>query len=70
MVMNFQIPHSESATFSAGAQFFNLFNFNHPNFDQPIGDAASPQLGSIIRSVSVPTSILGSFLGGDADAPE
>jgi len=64
VMRNFKIPHWESATFSAGAQFFNLFN--HPNFDQLFGDVASPQLGSIIRSVSVPTSILGSCLGGDA----
>ena len=64
VMKNFKIPHWESATFSAGAQFFNLSN--HPNFDQPVDVVASPQLGSIIRSVSVPTGIPGSFLGGDA----
>jgi hypothetical protein len=47
-----------------GLQFFNILN--HPNFDQPDGDIASSTFGSIINSVSVPTSILGSFLGGDA----
>lgn len=55
-------------------QFFNLFN--HPNFDLPVNDfAASPQLGqpsfpgnlgTVVRTVNTPTSILGSFLGGDA----
>jgi hypothetical protein len=45
-------------------QFFNLLN--HPNFDQPVGDIANSQFGLINTTVSTPTSILGSFLGGDA----
>ena len=62
---NFRIPHWEGAKLSAGAQFFNLFN--HPNFDQPVADIANPsQFGTIISTVNTPTSILGSFLGGDA----
>ena len=61
---NFNIPHWEGAKFGVGLQFFNLFN--HPNFDQPVGDIANPQFGSILQTVSTPTSILGSFLGGDA----
>jgi hypothetical protein len=40
--------------------------FNHPNFDQPVGDISNPNFGSIISTVNTPTSILGSFLGGDA----
>jgi hypothetical protein len=44
--------------------FFNLFN--HPNFDQPGADIASPTFGTITSTVNTPTSILGSFLGGDA----
>ena len=47
-----------------GAQAFNILN--HPNFDQPVNDIANPQFGSIIRTVGPPTSIFGSFLGGDA----
>ena len=48
-----------------GAQFFNLFN--HPNFDQPNRDIGDPSLfGHITKTVSPPTSILGSGLGGDA----
>ncbi|MGH9534309.1 MAG: carboxypeptidase regulatory-like domain-containing protein [Terriglobales bacterium] len=61
---NTQIPGWESAQLGIGVELFNLLN--HPNFDQPVGDLASPQFGSVINTVSVPTSILGSFLGGDA----
>jgi hypothetical protein len=60
-----KVPHWEGARFAAGVQFFNLFN--HPNFDQPFADVASPsQLGVILSTVNTPTSVLGSFLGGDA----
>lgn len=39
---------------------------NHVNFDQPVNDIASSNFGTIINTVSTPTSIVGSFLGGDA----
>ncbi|MGB8581164.1 MAG: hypothetical protein WCD47_10110 [Candidatus Sulfotelmatobacter sp.] len=58
------IPHWEGAKFQFGAQAFNALN--HPNFDQPVGDIANPQFGSIVRTVATPTSIFGSFLGADA----
>jgi hypothetical protein len=58
------IPHWEGAKFQFGAQAFNVLN--HPNFDQPVGDIANPQFGSIVRTVATPTSIFGSFLGADA----
>jgi hypothetical protein len=61
---NFKIPHWEGAQFGVGAQFFNILN--HPHFDQPDADIASPTFGSIINPVSSPTSIFGSFLGADA----
>ncbi|HZP63061.1 MAG TPA: hypothetical protein VFB28_06550, partial [Terriglobales bacterium] len=61
---NFKLPISEASTFGIGLQFFNLLN--HPNFDQPVGDISDPQFGLIRNTVSVPTSIVGSFLGGDA----
>jgi hypothetical protein len=61
---NFKVPHWEHARFGIGAQLFNLFN--HPSFDQPSGDIANPNFGKIISTVNTPTSILGSFLGGDA----
>jgi hypothetical protein len=55
---------NEVSNISIGLQFFNILN--HPNFDQPDANVSSPTFGSIINTVSVPTSILGSFLGGDA----
>jgi hypothetical protein len=47
-----------------GAGFFNILN--HPNFDQPVGDIASANFGQVTQTVSPPTSILGSGLGGDS----
>ena len=61
---NFKIPHWEGALLGVGAQFFNILN--HPHFDQPDADIASPTFGSVINPVSSPTSIFGSFLGADA----
>src|SRR5215472_12888422 len=63
---------TEKASLGLGVQFFNLFN--HPNFDLPLNDIsafagtpASPgDFGTITSTVNTPTSILGSFLGGDA----
>jgi hypothetical protein len=61
---NFKIPRWEGALLGVGAQFFNVLN--HPHFDQPDADIASPTFGSIINPVRSPTSIFGSFLGADA----
>ncbi|MGH9475481.1 MAG: carboxypeptidase regulatory-like domain-containing protein [Terriglobales bacterium] len=61
---NTAIPGWEQGQLGLGIQFFNLFN--HANFDEPVGDVANPQFGQVISTVSVPTSLLGSFLGGDA----
>jgi outer membrane receptor protein involved in Fe transport len=55
---------AERANLGIGLQFFNLFN--HPNFDQPVADISNNNFGLITRTVNTPTSILGSFLGGDA----
>jgi hypothetical protein len=54
----------ESQEFVVGASFYNVLN--HPNFDQPVADIANPQFGQIISTVSSPTSVLGSGLGGDS----
>jgi hypothetical protein len=55
----------ERAKLGIGVQFFNLLN--HPNFDQPINDInRGGAFGTIVKAVNTPTSILGSFLGGDA----
>ncbi len=55
---------SEGQEFALGINFFNVLN--HPNFDQPVADIANPQFGQIIKTVSPPTSVLGSGLGGDS----
>lgn len=60
----FAMPKWETANFKVGMQFFNIFN--HPNFAQPSHDIVSPTLGLTSGTVNPPTSILGSFLGGDA----
>ena len=54
----------ERANLGFGVQFFNILN--HPNFDQPVNNLAAGTFGKIQRTVNTPTSILGSFLGGDA----
>jgi hypothetical protein len=64
VMKTFDIPRWERGKLGVGVQFFNLFN--HPNFDQPVGDIANSQFGSVVSTVNTPTSILGSFLGGDA----
>ncbi len=64
LTKGFKMPHWESGNLKVGAQFFNLFN--HPNFAQPLSDVEGTGLGTINALVSTPTSILGSFLGGDA----
>jgi Carboxypeptidase regulatory-like domain len=64
VMKNFHIPHWESGKFGIGLQAFNVLN--HVNFDQPVNDIASSNFGTIINTVSTPTSIVGSFLGGDA----
>ena len=60
----FGVPGLESGRLKVGAQFYNLFN--HPNFGQPNGNLSSGSFGLITTTVNPPTSILGSFLGGDA----
>jgi len=65
VLKNFNMPHWESGKLILGVQIFNLFN--HPNFGQPGNDVATPStLGLVSSTVNTPTSILGSFLGGDA----
>jgi hypothetical protein len=59
-----KIPHWERGQFGIGFQFFNFFN--HPNFSLPNANISSSLFGLTTAMVSPPTSILGSFLGGDA----
>jgi outer membrane receptor protein involved in Fe transport len=56
---------AEGQSFVFGASFFNVLN--HPNFDQPVNNVSNTgQFGRIIETVSPPTSVLGSGLGGDS----
>jgi hypothetical protein len=59
-----KIPRWERGEFQLGLQFFNLFN--HPNFNLPVNSITNPNFGTLQSTVNPPTSILGSFLGGDA----
>jgi hypothetical protein len=61
----FKVPKWEAGSLKLGAQFFNTLN--HPNFQLPYNNTLDgTQLGLIHSMASTPTSILGSFLGGDA----
>jgi hypothetical protein len=62
----FKLPHLETGKLALGAQFFNILN--HPNFDQPVGDIASPFFGTSQHTLNTPTSMYGAFLGADASA--
>ena len=64
IMKNFKIPGREGMNLSVGATAYNVFN--HPNFDQPVGFIGTGGFGSIVTTVNAPTSIYGSFLGGDA----
>jgi hypothetical protein len=70
IMKNTKIPGWERGELGLGFQFFNLFN--HPNFNVPDNSishgspAQGGTFGQIFSTVSAPTSILGSFLGGDA----
>jgi len=52
---------TERASFTGGANFFNVFN--HPNFANPVGDISSGQFGQIVSTVVPPTSPYGAFVG-------
>lgn len=58
-----KLPFWESARLSFGVQVYNVLN--HPNFGLPVNNATSAEFGEILNTVSSPTSIFGSFLGGD-----
>jgi hypothetical protein len=62
MALMKSIRIKERMSFSFGASASNLFN--HANFDNPYDNISNPSIfGSIISTVSPPTSILGAFLG-------
>lgn len=61
---SFKIPITDTGRFEVGAQAYNVLN--HPDFANPVFDSDSPGFGTVQSTVSVPTSVYGSFLGGDA----
>ncbi|HTW81370.1 MAG TPA: carboxypeptidase-like regulatory domain-containing protein [Terracidiphilus sp.] len=64
VVKSFPLGGWEGANLKIGAQLFNILN--HPNFAQPNGDVNATGFGNITSMANPPTSIFGSFLGGDA----
>jgi hypothetical protein len=64
VVKRTHIPGWERGQLGIGFQFYNIFN--HPNFDNPVANVASPNFGELIRTISSPTSIYGAGLGADA----
>jgi hypothetical protein len=61
---SFPIPRWEKGHLTVGVTAYNLFN--HPNFDQPVADAANSSFGASQIALNPPTSMYGSFLGADA----
>jgi hypothetical protein len=64
MTLAKSVPVHEGVAVKLGVSAYNLFN--HPNFATPVSNVFSPQFGQSLSTVSPPTSIYGSFLGGDA----
>jgi hypothetical protein len=64
LMKGFKIPGTEAGQLQVGADAYNVLN--HTNFANPDFDADSAQFGNIFNTVSVPTSVFGSFLGGDS----
>ena len=64
VLKGFKVPGLEAGKFQVGAQAYNVLN--HPNFQNPDFNVSSPTFGSIVSTASTPTSVFGSFLGGDA----
>ena len=62
---DFKIPGLETGKFEVGAQAYNVLN--HPDFGNPQFDYSNTgAFGFVQNTISVPTSVFGSFLGGDA----
>ena len=64
LMKSFHVPLKESTNFQIGAQAYNILN--HPNFANPNFNFSSSTFGNVQYTVSVPTSVYGAFLGGDA----
>jgi hypothetical protein len=67
LMKGFKISHLEDGQLQIGAVAYNVLN--HPNFLNPDSNFADgPGFGVITATASAPTSVYGSFLGGNASA--
>ena len=64
LLKGFKLPRLESGRVQVGVQAYNILN--HPNFQNPGFNFSAPGFGTITQTASSPTSVFGSFLGGDA----
>jgi hypothetical protein len=65
LMKGFRIPGTEAGQLQIGADAYNVLN--HINFLNPTFNVDNPNFGTIFApAASVPTSVFGSFLGGDA----
>lgn len=64
LLKGFKLPGADTNMLQVGVQAFNILN--HPNFGNPTFDMDSSTFGTILKTVSPPTSVYGSFLGADA----
>lgn len=64
LMKGFKLPLTDTSEFQIGLQAYNVLN--HPNFSNPVFDTSNPSFGQILTTASVPTSVFGSFLGGNA----
>jgi len=67
MMKGFKIPRLEAGLFQVGVEAYNILN--HPNFLNPDSNFSDgPGFGVTTATASAPTSVYGSFLGGNASA--
>ena len=64
VMKGFKVPGWNPGSSRLALKAYNVLN--HPNFQNPDFDVSSPTFGSIVSTASTPTSVFGSFLGGDA----
>ncbi len=67
LMKGFKLPRLEQGQFQIGATAYNVLN--HPNFLNPDSNFSDgPGFGVVTATASAPTSVYGSFLGGNASA--
>ncbi|MGA8730222.1 MAG: carboxypeptidase regulatory-like domain-containing protein [Terracidiphilus sp.] len=67
MMKGFKVPRMESGLFQVGVEAYNILN--HPNFLNPDSNFSDgPGFGVVTATASAPTSVYGSFLGGNSSA--